>query len=226
MSKALKYVFIPLLALLLALQLRESVGIVKAIFFPTPPMTVTGNLDMYLWTAVGAVAYTLLRGLLRKNIVWLETFSHELTHIVVSLMLFRKIHSFRAGQGSGEVTTSGSDVSRVFVSLAPYCLPIFTYLLLFFRPLIKADSLYVYDILVGISIAFHAICFKTQTGNHQPDINRFPLFFSYLYIAAALLFNLNTILVSYWSSKNVFTAFVYSLQSMWEGTTSFISLIT
>lgn len=226
MSKALKYVFIPLLALLLALQLRESVGIVKAIFFPTPPMTVTGNLDMYLWTAVGAVAYTLLRGLLRKNIVWLETFSHELTHIVVSLMLFRKIHSFRAGQGSGEVTTSGSDVSRVFVSLAPYCLPIFTYLLLFFRPLIKADSLYVYDILVGISIAFHAICFKTQTGNHQPDINRFPLFFSYLYIAAALLFNLNTILVSYWSSKNVFSAFVYSLQSMWEGTTSFISLIT
>ena len=226
MSKALKYVFIPLLALLLALQLRESVGIVKAIFFPTPPMTVTGNLDMYLWTAVGAVAYTLLRGLLRKNIVWLETFSHELTHIVVSLMLFRKIHSFRAGQGSGEVTTSGSDVSRVFVSLAPYCLPIFTYLLLFFRPLIKADSLYVYDIFVGISIAFHAICFKTQTGNHQPDINRFPLFFSYLYIAAALLFNLNTILVSYWSSKNVFTAFVYSLQSMWEGTTSFISLIT
>ena len=226
MSKALKYVFIPLLALLLALQLRESVGIVKAIFFPTPPMTVSGNLDMYLWTAVGAVAYTLLRGLLRKNIVWLETFSHELTHIVVSLMPFRKIHSFRAGQGSGEVTTSGSDVSRVFVSLAPYCLPIFTYLLLFFRPLIKADSLYVYDILVGISIAFHAICFKTQTGNHQPDINRFPLFFSYLYIAAALLFNLNTILVSYWSSKNVFTAFVYSLQSMWEGTTSFISLIT
>ena len=226
MSKALQYVFIPLLALLLALQLRESVGIVKAIFFPTPPMTVSGNLDMYLWTAVGAVAYTLLRGLLRKNIVWLETFSHELTHIVVSLMLFRKIHSFRAGQGSGEVTTSGSDVSRVFVSLAPYCLPIFTYLLLFFRPLIKADSLYVYDILVGISIAFHAICFKTQTGNHQPDINRFPLFFSYLYIAAALLFNLNTILVSYWSSKNVFTAFVYSLQSMWEGTTSFISLIT
>lgn len=226
MSKALKYVFIPLLALLLALQLRESVGIVKAIFFPTPPMTVSGNLDMYLWTAVGAVAYTLLRGLLRKNIVWLETFSHELTHIVVSLMLFRKIHSFRAGQGSGEVTTSGSDVSRVFVSLAPYCLPIFTYLLLFFRPLIKADSLYVYDILVGISIAFHAICFKTQTGNHQPDINRFPLFFSYLYIAAALLFNLNTILVSYWSSKNVFTAFVYSLQSMWEGMTSFISLIT
>ena len=226
MSKALKYVFIPLLALLLALQLRESVGIVKAIFFPTPPMTVSGNLDMYLWTAVGAVAYTLLRGLLRKNIVWLETFSHELTHIVVSLMLFRKIHSFRAGQGSGEVTTSGSDVSRVFVSLAPYCLPIFTYLLLFFRPLIKADSLYVYDILVGISIAFHAICFKTQTGNHQPDINRFPLFFSYLYIAAALLFNLNTILVSYWSSKNVFSAFVYSLQSMWEGTTSFISLIT
>ena len=226
MSNALKYVFIPLLALLLALQLRESVGIVKAIFFPTPPMTVSGNLDMYLWTAVGAVAYTLLRGLLRKNIVWLETFSHELTHIVVSLMLFSKIQSFRAGQSSGEVTTSGSDVSRVFVSLAPYCLPIFTYLLLFFRPLIKADSLYVYDILVGISIAFHAICFKTQTGNHQPDINRFPLFFSYLYIAAALLFNLNTILVSYWSSKNVFTAFVYSLQSMWEGTTSFISLIT
>ena len=67
MSKTLKYVFIPFLILLLALQLRESVGIVKAIFFPRPPMTVSGNLGIYLWTAVGAVAYTFLRFFLRRR---------------------------------------------------------------------------------------------------------------------------------------------------------------
>ena len=220
MSKTLKYVFIPFLILLLALQLRESVGIVKAIFFPRPPMTVSGNLGIYLWTAVGAVAYTFLRFFLRKNVKWLETFSHEFTHTVVSLMLFRKIHSFKVGQSAGEVTTSGSSFTQVFVSLAPYCLPVFTYLLLFIRPLIKTDSLNIYDVLIGVSIAFHAICFRMQTGSHQPDINRFPLVFSYLYISTALLFNINTIAVSYWSSKNVFTALLYSLSSMWEGLTS------
>ena len=91
------------------------------------------------------------------------------------------------------------------------------YFFLFFRPLIKSEGLWIYDIMVGMTIAFHAICFKTQTGSHQPDIRRYPLAFSYLFIITALLFNINTILVSFWSSKNVFSAFWYSIVSIWEG---------
>jgi hypothetical protein len=224
MAKIFQWFWIPLLAVLLLLMVRESFIILHAIFAPTPPMTMIGNLEMYQWTGIGIVIYSLARGVMRKNLNWLEVFSHELTHTVVSIMLLRKVHSFRAGDRDGEVSTSGASSTRIFVTLAPYCLPIFTYFFLFFRPLIKSDGLWIYDIFLGVTIAFHAICFKTQTGNYQPDIRRFPLPFSYLYIFTALLFNINTILVSYWSSKNVFTAFWYSLTSIWEGLTAFWGL--
>lgn len=173
-----------------------------------------GNLEMYEWTAVGIVAFLLLKGLLRRNLEWMETFSHELTHTVVSLLTLRKVHQFKAGERTGEVTTSGGGLSEVFVSLAPYCLPIFTYLLLFIRPLVAKDGLWIFDILIGLTIAFHAVCFVTQTGNHQTDIKKYPLAFSYAYIAAALLFNINTMLVSYWSSKNVFSAWWYCINGI------------
>ncbi len=219
-----KYLLVPILAVLALLMIRESVGIVKAIFSPTPPLTVTGNLEMYLWTAVGVGIYAVLRILMHKNMRWLEVFSHELTHAVVSLMMLRKVHSLKAQDNGGEVSTSGKGITRVFVTLAPYCLPIFTYFFLFFRPLIKFDGLWIYDMVVGITVGFHAMCFKTQTGNHQPDINQFPKAFAYLYIFSFLLFNINTILVSYWSSKNIFTALVYTLSSIWEGLTAFFHL--
>ncbi|MBP5386991.1 MAG: M50 family metallopeptidase [Prevotella sp.] len=225
MYKLFHWLWIPLLVVLLLLMIRESVIIVQAIFFPSPPMTMLGNLEMYQWTGIGIVVYVLARGLLRKNLSWLEVFSHELTHTVVSMMLFRKIHSFRAGDQSGEVSTSGSSYNRVFVTLAPYCLPIFTYFFLLFRQLIKANGFWLYDIFIGVTIGFHAICFKTQTGNFQPDIRSFPLPFSYLYIFTALLFNINTILVSYWSSKNIFTALWYSVCNIWDGLVAFYGLI-
>ena len=115
--------------------------------------------------------------------------------------------------------------NRVFVSLAPYCLPIYTYFFLFFRMLIVTEGRWIYDIIIGTTIAFHAFCFKSQTSQQQPDIHQFPLTFSYLYITAALLFNINTILVSYWSSKNIFTALWFTVTCIWEGITSFIQII-
>lgn len=217
MPKIFQWLWIPLLIILLLLMIRESFIILSAIFAPVPPMTALGNLELYQWTAAGIVVYLLVKGFFRHNLKWLEVFSHELTHTVVSLMMLRRVHAFHASDQGGEVSTSGRSFTQTFVTLAPYCLPIFTYFFLFFRPLIKADGLWIYDIFVGVTIAFHAVCFKTQTGNHQPDIQRFPLLFAYLYIITALLFNINTILVSYWSSKNIFTALVYSLASIWDG---------
>ena len=173
------------------------------------------NLDMYKWTGIGILAFAVLSTVFNKNLKWMATFSHELTHTVVSLLLFRKIHSFSAGMGTGEIYTSGNDRTLVFVDLAPYCLPIFTYLLLGLRMMLEKDMLMYFDVLIGLSIGFHGYCFRTQTGSYQTDINKHPLFFSYLYIITFLLFNLVVILVSYWHSKNIFTSFLYVLKSMW-----------
>ncbi len=219
------HLFVPILVALILLLLRESIIIITKVCFPEPPLTVWWNLEMYKWTTIGAVAYCLIKGLMGKNLKWMETFTHELTHTVVSIMLFRKVHSFRANENCGEVSTSGGKATRVFVSLAPYCLPIYTYFFLFFRMLIVTEGRWIYDIIIGMTIAFHAFCFKSQTSQQQPDIHQFPLTFSYLYITAALLFNINTILVSYWSSKNIFTALWFTVTSIWEGITSFIQII-
>ena len=213
--RSLQYViFSIILTILLLLIVLVGYDIVIYLFPKNRPLT--WNLPVYQWTGIGVVAFFVLACVFNKNLNWFATFSHELTHTVVSILLFRKIHSFQAGRGTGEISTSGNSNTLVFVDLAPYCLPVFTYFLLALRMMMVKDMLMYYDALVGLSIGFHAYCFKSQTGSYQSDINKHPLYFSYLYIATALLFNVSVILVSYWKGKNVFTAFWYVLTQMWE----------
>lgn len=213
--------FTCLLVILLALILMVGYDIVIYLFPKGRPFT--WNLPIYQWTGVGIIAFLVLSRLFNRNLKWFATFSHELTHVIVSLLLLRDIHSFQAGRGTGEIYTSGNRNTLVFVDLAPYCLPIYTYLLLAIHMMMAKDMLEYYDVLIGISIGFHFYCFRTQTGSFQTDINKHPLYFSYLYIATALLFNLCVILVSYWNGKNVFTAFWYVLMEMWGICTSVLN---
>ena len=112
--------------------------------------------------------------------------------------------------------SSGSDKTLVFVDLAPYCLPIYTYVLLFIRSITTGQFLWCIDTMIGISLAFHISCFKKQIGSYQSDINKRPLYFSYTYIATALLFNACVFLVSFWNTKNVFTALWYVIKGLFK----------
>lgn len=209
------YIYVLVLLCILITTGMVAYDVLDIIFHPKNHVW-TWNLEMYKWTGVGIVAFVILSRLFNRNLKWFATFSHELTHAIVSLLLFRKIHSFSAGMGTGEIYTSGNERTLVFVDLAPYCLPVFTYLLLAIRMMLAKDMLMYYDILIGLSIGFHFYCFRTQTGSYQTDINKHPLFFSYLYISTFLLFNFTVILISYWHSKNVFTAFWYVATHIWE----------
>lgn len=214
-ANGIKYVFAVILLALALLLAYETWGILKAVFSPEPPMTTLGNLEMYKWTAIGAAVFLVLKRFwFSKNLQWFEVFTHELTHTIVSLLTFRKMSNFQAGEKSGAVYTSGGSLSGILVSLAPYCLPIYSYFFLMLRPIIANGGLWIYDILLGMTLAFHISCFASDTRNYQTDINQYPFFFSYSYIAAALLFNLNAILVSFWSSKNIFTAWWYCLKEV------------
>lgn len=213
--KSFQYIASTVLLVILLLLLGK-VGYDAVLYLFPKGKPLTWNLPVYQWVLLGIAAFWALSVFFNKNLKWLTTFSHELTHTVVSILLFRKIHSFSAGLGSGVIYTSGNRYTLVFVDLAPYCLPIFTYLLLAIRMMLLKDMLMYYDILIGISIGFHAYCFKTQTGSYQTDINKHPLYFSYLYIFTALLLNLCIIVISFWQSKNVFTAFWYVITQMWE----------
>lgn len=206
MSKKVVIIYSLLTFALLVLTLPYVYKLFTILFLPKN-ISVLRQLQLYQWIGCGMALYFIIQRIAKKNLLWLETFSHELTHTIVALLLLRKIHSFNVEEGSGVVTTSGNNrYTLVPLALAPYCLPIFTYLLLIIRCLIAPSSYWIFDIFIGITIAFHFCCFKHQTGNHQPDINQYPLFFSYLYIATALIINTGIITVSFFPQYNVFTS--------------------
>ncbi len=158
---------------------------------------VTG-MENYLWLLAGAALFIVVRRLpvVKRNEEWLQTTSHEFSHAVVGLMFFHKIHSMVSEERQGVVMHSGTRLGGIFITLAPYCLPVFTYLFVILRMLGAAQSLYVFDILIGFTLAFHVLCFIRQTYPGQPDIKKYGIAFSYLFICVALMLNASIILLS------------------------------
>lgn len=191
------------LLILFVLTLPYFCYILKVIFIPQNG-NFWGQEKIYTWVIVGGLTIFLLRTLLRSKSSFIETFSHESTHAIVAFLFGRKVHSFHVeDSGSGMIFTSGNNnYSLIPVALAPYCLPIFTYILLGFRCIVAGNHLWICDIFIGMTLCFHYYCFKTQIGNHQTDINQYPLSFSYLYIITAWLINICIILVALFPNMN------------------------
>lgn len=176
------------------------------IIFINRKISVISQLGIYQWAAVGFVAYCIFHKHVRLNIEWLETDSHEKTHGIVGWLFGRRIHSAHSEEGSGCIYTSGNNVfsrwGMLPMSLAPYCLPLWTYSILWIRPLIGYHGLWIFDILVGITLAFHYFCFKFQTRSNQTDINQYPLSFSYVYIYLARIINGLIIIVMFFPQSD------------------------
>ena len=188
----------------------------------------------YQWIGVGILGYAVFHHFVSKNRDFLETFSHELTHGVVALLFLREITSFQANKNNGVIWTRGKRWTQTFVSLAPYCLPIFTYIMLLLwslvatRSLVATGALLPLDIIVGVTIAFHFFCFKSQTGSYQTDINQFPLWFSYIYIWVFRLFNVLVILLCYMPDRatghplKLWGAIWYLVVHLWKDLIAFL----
>lgn len=224
MSKTSTAIWTLILVPLLLLTLIYLWQIGAILLFPAK-ISVARQLSLYQWVALGFVIYVVFHRLVHKNISFLEVMSHEWSHIFVAMLFMRRVHSFHAEERTGVVYTSGNHFSNVPVSLAPYCLPIITYLLLMVRCLITSQGLMIFDLLIGITLSFHYFCFKTQTGNHQSDITSFPLFFSYLYIWTARLINLAVILVAFFPGYNVFTSFRRYLTTAIDNVSALVAMI-
>ena len=162
----------------------------------------------YLWLAVGFVVYLIFhKFIFRKNIDIMQTMSHEGAHMLVgALFLRRKIYQFNAkssdslsyndntlGFVSSEV--KGGRIS-IMSALAPYTLPYLTFLLLFFRLMIKNESHPIIDTIIGFSLMFYFLCWKKDTRLDQSDIQLCGVFLSYLYIITFVLFNISLIIYS------------------------------
>lgn len=225
MRKSTYFIWMVILVMLTALTLPYFYSIIRLLFFSSQP--VLNQLSIYKWVAVGYFLFYIIRRYLKNNLIFLETFSHELTHAFFAFCFNRRVHSFHAEDaGSGVIYTSGKNqYALVPIALAPYCFPIFTYLLLSIRCLMDFHGMWIYDVLIGMTICFHFFCFKNQTGNYQTDINQYPLSFSYLYIVTALLINFCIIWVAFFSQYNVYTSFWRYLSSVWENAITFVQFL-
>lgn len=222
MSRLAYIIWTTVVVLLLLLTVPYLLHVLGIVFMPKS-ISLWRQLGIYQWAAVGIVAYAAIyQGLKRlngsgfRNLLWFETFTHEFTHTIVAIMLLREVHSFHAEKSSGVISTSGRvDWLRPVVSLAPYCLPIYTYPLLVLRSMMDFHGLWIFDIIIGMTIAFHVVNFWKDTSPRQPDINQHPFVFSYLYILTALCINFAIIWVAFFPHYNVFTSLWRLLCAQW-----------
>lgn len=212
----MKYLVYPLLVILLILTSVE--------FFPALLYVFT-HLAMYQWLIYGFAAYFILRkfGFFSRNEQWLQVTSHETSHAIVGMMFLHKIHSLEARDNSGVVYHSGKDIGAIFISLAPYCLPVVTYVLLFLRLIGASRSLYVFDLLIGFTLAFYVLCFCKQTSPSQTDIQRQGVVKAYLFIFVCWFFNATMILLSI--RKGIWGAVKYVFPQYWNDIVGFWNFI-
>ena len=126
-----------------------------------------------LFAGFGAYAVFLLFLLiprLRHNLNWLMKFTHELTHTLVALLFFGKIREFVVRDRECYVSYLTGPIGYVPITLSPYCIPIYTFMLFPFRFAGDSHYMIVFDFLIAFSYAFHIHSFIKQTRFTQPDI--------------------------------------------------------
>lgn len=113
------------------------------------------------------------------------------------------------------MTHGGNTFGKTFITLAPYYLPIFTFAFLLLRIIGAWESLCIFDLFIGFTLAFHCLCFIKQTRSYQTDIQNIGYLKAYLFIACALLFNLTIVLLSI--RKGIVNANIYLFSNYWNG---------
>lgn len=134
----------------------------------------TGN---YMGLIAGFVAYALFAVLLRAfnmrhNLDWAMKFSHELTHTLVALLFGRKIYEFVVKGRDCYVRyhIGKHKIGYVPITLSPYCIPIYTFMIFPFRFAGDAHYMIIFDALIAFTYAFHIHAFIKQTRLSQSDI--------------------------------------------------------
>jgi hypothetical protein len=120
--------------------------------------------------AYGMFLFSLLIPRVRHNLNWFMKFTHELTHTLVALFFLARIKEFVVKDRDCYVSYKSGPVGYVPITLSPYCIPIYTFMLFPFRFVGDAGYMIVFDALIAFTYAFHVHSFIKQTRYSQLDI--------------------------------------------------------
>lgn len=122
---------------------------------------------------------------LRYNLKWFATFTHELTHAFFSIIFLNKVSNFNASAlGGGQVQYYGR--GNHMISLSPYCIPVYSLLLIIFSTFLHPSFYSGMDVLIGCTLMFHYLYGLSKAKPWQDDIKKTGAFTSYGFIS---LFN-------------------------------------
>lgn len=129
----------------------------------------------YAGLIAGFVAYGLFIAALlilrrRHNLEWAMKFTHELTHTLMALLFWRKIHEFVVKGRECYVYYEPGRIGYTPITLSPYCIPIYTFMIFPFRFAGDRHFMIIFDALIAFTYAFHLHSYIKQTRLSQSDI--------------------------------------------------------
>ena len=129
---------------------------------------------------------------IRHNLKWFMHFTHELTHTLAAVVFFRKIEEFVVSWRDCHVRYEKSLVGYVPITLSPYCVPLYTFMLFPFRYFGAAEYMFAFDVMIAFTYAFHIHSFIRYTRYTQSDIEgcglaRSTAFISFVHCAVLAL---------------------------------------
>ena len=146
-----------------------------------------GNYVGLLVGFVAYVAFVIVLATLRisHNLNWFMKFTHELTHTLMALLFFKKINEFvvKGRECYVNYRLGKLGVGYIPITLSPYCIPIYTFMIFPFRFAGDGDYMIFFDALIAFSYAFHLHSFIKQTRFTQPDIENCGIARSVSYLA-------------------------------------------
>lgn len=144
---------------------RQLLGIVNraALTSPRPLMFLLGVVSFLpcWWVA---------RRYLRRPLDYLSTLEHELTHILVGLLFFKRPLSLRVtARAGGDVVLTGGNL---WITLAPYYLPTISLVLLALGIVLPLKYQPQLLAALGASATFHILSTWTELGVMQSDFKK------------------------------------------------------
>ena len=144
------------------------------------------------FAAYALFMFFLISPKIRHNLNWFMHFTHELTHTLVALLFFRRIEEFLVSRRDCHVKYQKSRIGYVPITLSPYCIPIYTFMLFPFRYFGASQYMFVFDVMIAFTYAFHIHTFIKYTRYTQSDIEgcglvRSTAFISFIHCAVLAL---------------------------------------
>jgi hypothetical protein len=139
--------------------------------------------DRFLYFGIGLVVFAPLWFIIFRKQYFYSTFEHELTHLLVGLLFFKKPAGFNVTEKDGGVVYLYG--GNFLITLAPYFLPTITCLLLPVYLLLKPDFYNYYFLIIGYFTSYHIFSTIDEFSYRQPDIIKSGKIFSTIFLIFA-----------------------------------------